>query len=165
MAGRAMEPDVCVVGAGLAGLTSARRLPQAGQSVAVLEARDRVGGRVWTWTSADGVPVDMGGCSVGPHHERRRALAKETGVSNFKTFVDGDNMLATGGAPLAARSRYRHARLLAQSTDSNDHNRARRLLRTAGATAGALGMALLEKQADELYNGFDPRDGESASGS
>ena len=97
MAGRAMEPDVCAVGAGLAGLTAARRLSQAGQSVAVLEARDRVGGRVWTRTSANGVPVDMGGCFVGPHHERLRALAKETGVSTFKTFVDGDNVLATGG--------------------------------------------------------------------
>jgi monoamine oxidase len=97
MAGRVVEADVCVVGAGLAGLTAARRLSQAGRSVVVLEARDRVGGRVWTRTSADGVPVDMGGCFVGPHHERLHALAKETGVSTFKTFVDGDNVLATGG--------------------------------------------------------------------
>jgi monoamine oxidase len=97
MTGRVMEADVCVVGAGLAGLTAARRISQAGQSVAVLEARDRVGGRVWTRTSASGVPVDMGGCFVGPHHERLHALAKETGVSTFKTFVDGDNVLATGG--------------------------------------------------------------------
>ncbi len=91
------EADVCVVGAGLAGLTAARRLSQAGRSVAVLEARDRVGGRVWTKTSRAGVPVDMGGCFVGPHHDRMRALAKEMGVRTFKTFVDGDNVLATGG--------------------------------------------------------------------
>ena len=97
MTGRGVEADVCVVGAGLAGLTAARRLTQAGQSVVVLEARNRVGGRVWTRASAGGVPVDMGGCFVGPHHERLHALAKETGVSTFKTFVDGDNVLATGG--------------------------------------------------------------------
>jgi len=92
-----MEADVCVVGAGLAGLTAARRLSQAGRSVVVLEARDRVGGRVWTKSSRDGVPVDMGACFVGPHHDRMHALTKEMGVATFKTFVDGDNVLATGG--------------------------------------------------------------------
>src|SRR5271167_4626237 len=91
------EADVCVVGAGLAGLTAARRLSQAGRSVVVLEARDRVGGRVWTRTSGDGVPVDMGACFVGPQHERMHALAKEMGVATFATFVAGDNVLATGG--------------------------------------------------------------------
>ena len=43
-----VDADVCVVGAGYAGLTAARRLTQAGQTVVVVEARDRVGGRVWT---------------------------------------------------------------------------------------------------------------------
>jgi monoamine oxidase len=92
-----LEADVCIVGAGLAGLTAARRLSQAGRSVAVLEARDRVGGRVWTKTTRDGVPVDMGACFVGPQHDRMLALTKEMGVTTFKTFVEGDNVLATGG--------------------------------------------------------------------
>jgi monoamine oxidase len=92
-----LEADICVVGAGLAGLTAARHLSQAGQSVVVLEARDRVGGRVWTQTSAGGVPVDMGGCFIGPNHDRLHALSKETGVTTFKTFVEGDAVLATGG--------------------------------------------------------------------
>jgi monoamine oxidase len=92
-----MEADVCIVGAGLAGLTAARRLSQAGQSVVVLEARDRVGGRVWTRQSATGVPVDMGGCFVGPDHDRMHALTKEMGVSVFPTNVAGFYVLATGG--------------------------------------------------------------------
>jgi monoamine oxidase len=92
-----LEADVCVVGAGLAGLTAARRLSQAGRSVVVVEARERVGGRVWTRTSGGGVPVDMGGCFVGPNHERMHALTKEMGVGTFATYVEGDNVLATGG--------------------------------------------------------------------
>jgi monoamine oxidase len=92
-----IEADVCVVGAGLAGLTAARRLSQAGRSVVVLEARERVGGRVWTQISGTGVPVDTGGCFVGPNHERMHALTKEMGVSTFPTYVQGDNVLASGG--------------------------------------------------------------------
>jgi monoamine oxidase len=75
MAGKSIEADVCVVGGGLAGLTAARRLSQAGRSVAVLEARTRVGGRVWTRPSGSGIPLDLGATFVGPDHDRLRGLA------------------------------------------------------------------------------------------
>ena len=83
------EADVCIVGAGLAGLTAARRLSQAGRSVVVLEARDRVGGRIWTQTSASGVPVDMGAAFIGPDHDRLRGLITEMGVTTFATYRRG----------------------------------------------------------------------------
>jgi hypothetical protein len=54
-----MGADVIVVGAGIAGLATARALALRGASVVVLEARDRIGGRTWT-DDALGVPVDLG---------------------------------------------------------------------------------------------------------
>lgn len=56
----AAVPQVAVVGAGMAGLVAARLLHDAGFAVTVLEARDRLGGRLWT-DHRLGVPIDLGG--------------------------------------------------------------------------------------------------------
>jgi len=92
-----LEADVCVVGAGYAGLTAARRLVQAGQSVVVLEARDRVGGRIWTQQLPDGTAIDRGGAWLGPRHDAIFGLAKEMGVTTYKTYVAGAHLLIGGG--------------------------------------------------------------------
>jgi monoamine oxidase len=92
-----IEADVCVVGAGYAGLTAARRLQQAGRSVVVLEARDRVGGRIWTQQLSDGSPIDRGGAWVAPYHDAILALAAEVGVTTYKTWVKGAHLLVDGG--------------------------------------------------------------------
>jgi monoamine oxidase len=61
--------DVVVIGAGFAGLRAARDLHDAGRSVIVLEARDRVGGRTWTRPfGGDGVPLEFGGSWFTPEH-------------------------------------------------------------------------------------------------
>jgi len=91
-----VDTDVCVVGAGYAGLTAARRLAQGGKHVVVLEARDRIGGRVWTQHLAGGAPVDRGGGWLAPYHDRIYALADEVGVSTYKTWVKGAHLLVDG---------------------------------------------------------------------
>jgi monoamine oxidase len=91
------DVDYCVVGAGFAGLTAALRLKQVGRSVALLEARDRVGGRTFTVTRDDGVWVDRGGAWVGPGQDRILALMNEFGVPEYKQHHDGDAMMVVGG--------------------------------------------------------------------
>ena len=73
--------DVLVLGAGLAGLTAARDLAAAGADVTVLEARDRVGGRVEQIRIDDGRPVQLGGEVVGPVHTSYLALVEELGLT------------------------------------------------------------------------------------
>lgn len=71
--------DVAIVGAGLAGLTAARALVRLGRSVVVLEARDRIGGRVWSTQLAGGLTLDRGAQYIGARQPRMLALAREAG--------------------------------------------------------------------------------------
>ncbi|WP_375493251.1 flavin monoamine oxidase family protein [uncultured Jatrophihabitans sp.] len=84
--------DVVIVGAGLAGLTAARRLVAAGHSVVVLEARDRVGGRTLNHPIGSGKVAEAGGEFVGPTQDRIVALAKEVGVGTFDAYDTGNDV-------------------------------------------------------------------------
>jgi monoamine oxidase len=96
MAPRA-EADVIVVGAGLAGLTTARQLQQAGHRVLVLEARDRVGGRVLNHSLGAGQAVDVGGQFVGPAQRHILGLAAELGLATQPIFTSGLTILEFAG--------------------------------------------------------------------
>ncbi|RMI31781.1 flavin monoamine oxidase family protein [Nocardia stercoris] len=89
--------DYCVVGGGFAGLTAALRLEQAGRSVAVLEARDRLGGRTFTEMRADGCWIDRGGAWIGPGQDRIHALMNEFGVRSYRQYTDGEAMMVLDG--------------------------------------------------------------------
>jgi monoamine oxidase len=94
-----VEADVCVVGAGFAGLAAARRLTQTGLYSVVLEARNRVGGRAHTEVLPDGTAIDHGGAWLGPGQDAAYGLAAEVGVGTYPTFCDGEAVYVKDGEP------------------------------------------------------------------
>jgi monoamine oxidase len=93
--------DVVVVGAGLAGLTAARDLVAGGASVLVLEARDRVGGRVLNHPIPKGNVAEAGGEFIGPTQDRIAALADAVGVRTFAEYDTGKDVYRNG--PISLR--------------------------------------------------------------
>jgi monoamine oxidase len=79
--------DVVVVGAGLAGLAAARDLANGGADVVVLEARDRVGGRVEQVSVDDERPAQLGGEMIGRAHTAYLALVDELGLTLDSTYT------------------------------------------------------------------------------
>ena len=94
------EVDVVVVGAGLSGLIAARQIVKAGRSVVVLEASDRVGGRILTEEPMPGVFLELGAQWIGDTHHRMQALADELGIAVHEQFEDLDTTYEFGGRVL-----------------------------------------------------------------
>jgi monoamine oxidase len=91
------DADVCVVGAGFAGLAAARRLVSAGKSVVVLEARDRVGGRVWNRAMSDGTIVSVGGTWLGQRQTRMVELCQQMRLDTYPQYDKGATLLRLDG--------------------------------------------------------------------
>lgn len=90
------DVDVVVIGAGVAGLAAARRLLAHGRRIAVLEARDRIGGRVWTEPECHGLPFDHGASFIHAEDQNpwttianRLGFATEVDPRRRQLFVDG----------------------------------------------------------------------------
>lgn len=101
--------DVCVVGGGIAGLTTARLLVDAGASVAVLEARDRVGGRTHSTRIGRGT-FDLGGQWLGSTQHRMLKAVGDLGIETFPTYDTGRKVLDVGGRRQTYKGRSRRCR-------------------------------------------------------
>lgn len=86
-----LNRDVVIVGAGAAGLTAANELKKAGFSVAVLEARDRVGGRLHT-DVIDGAMLEIGGQWVSPDQDALIDTVADLGLETFSRYREGDSV-------------------------------------------------------------------------
>lgn len=108
---------VIVVGAGFAGLACARTLHEAGVHVVVLEARDRVGGRVWTIRDfADGPPVEGGAMMVHGRKASVRRWIQEAGLTERRAPLLGGGRLFYEGrlqGILSLFANWRHLRAAA----------------------------------------------------
>ena len=93
----ARRADVIIVGAGLSGLSAARRVVGAGHSAIVLEARDRVGGRTLNHPLGNGKVVEVGGQWIGPTQDHLAALARELHIGTFKTYNTGNYLFYESG--------------------------------------------------------------------
>ena len=95
----AREADVIIVGGGLSGLVAAREVLDAGREPLVLEADERIGGRILT-EEVDGVPLELGAQWIGDTHHRMEALADEAGVKIYDQFEDGETTYEFAGEVL-----------------------------------------------------------------
>ena len=86
-----LQRDVAIVGAGPSGLAAATALRKAGLTVAVIEARDRVGGRTWTDT-IDGAVLEIGGQWVSPDQTALISLLDELGLKTFERYREGESV-------------------------------------------------------------------------
>ncbi len=100
------EADVIIVGAGLSGLVAAQEVIKAGRTPLILEADNRVGGRILTEEVLPGVPLELGAQWIGDTHRRMFELAAELGVETYAQFEDGETTYEIHG-PVMREAEFR----------------------------------------------------------
>lgn len=94
----AKKVDIVVIGAGLSGLIAARTLQKQGKSVLVLEANNRIGGRMHLQKTIEGGVLDMGGQWVGDTQTAIVGLLDELGIKRFISYEDGRSIQSWQGS-------------------------------------------------------------------
>ncbi|AQP43650.1 flavin monoamine oxidase family protein [Tessaracoccus flavus] len=96
--------DCAIIGAGLAGLVAAQHLADRGLKVVVLEARDRVGGRVENKTLSDGSYVELGGQWIGPGFDALLEIIDGLGLETIGLPAAGNLAIRLRGKSLSVPS-------------------------------------------------------------
>ena len=84
-----MKSEILIIGAGLTGLLLAYKLKKKGVSIRVVEARDRIGGRIHTLLSNNETPIEMGATWFNAQHQELLTLLEELELPIFKQFMQG----------------------------------------------------------------------------
>jgi monoamine oxidase len=96
--------EVAIIGAGLAGLMAARTLVAEGKDVLVLEAQNRVGGRILNHQLGQGQALELGGQWLGPTQEKMYALCQELSLETYPTYNCGDQLVSLAGQTLRLKA-------------------------------------------------------------
>ncbi len=121
---QAKGKSVIVIGAGLSGLSAARDLVAAGATVTVVEARDRIGGRIWTSRAWPDLPIDMGASWIhGLEGNPMTDLAREAGADWVETSFDAAIALDADGQEIDLEAAYVLAEELLESARDKAESR------------------------------------------
>jgi monoamine oxidase len=113
--------DVIVIGAGVAGLTAARVLAEAGVHVLILEARDRIGGRVWTIHAQNAVPVELGAEFI---HGHPPAILSQVRSANLEVReFGGPQWIQADGRLQPSDNFFAHTRSVLEKMDDHGPDR------------------------------------------
>ena len=84
-----MKHNIIIIGAGLTGLLLTYRLKKQGIPALILEARDRVGGRIYTHSSVNETPIEMGATWLGQQHTALVKLLQELSIPIYPQYTEG----------------------------------------------------------------------------
>ena len=116
-----MKPEIIIIGAGAAGLMAARELARAGKKVIILEARDRIGGRIWPLDEKEfGYEAEAGAEYVHGKAPVTKALAKEAGMTLILT--EGDMWNSYNGNITLNNERIPDQEILHKKLKELDHD-------------------------------------------
>lgn len=132
---------ILVSGAGLAGLAAAKELKRAGHQVVVLEARDRIGGRIWTSNKWPDLPLDLGATWIhGVTGNPIAGLADQLGARRLATSYERTVIYNTNGQLLSEAEEAQLERVWKQMVD-----KLRKAQGSDADTSVRQAVALLEK--------------------